>query len=79
MYTAAVEKTGLQQYEVAYWAVTPQPIEPVHDYTIPIIPFQRPPTKDDFRQIKRRRKQQDSDHDRPRSNTDRKGHVDDYA
>jgi hypothetical protein len=66
-------------HRVGLWAAN-DPVEPIHDYNIPILPFKHPPTRDDFQQIRRRRKRNDSDKDQPRHDkpTD-DGHVDDYA
>lgn len=56
------------------------PIDGINDYTIPILPFKRPPSKDDFQQIRRRRKPPESDQDQPKPGTPNgDGLVDEYA
>lgn len=56
------------------------PIEPIHDYTIPILPFKHPPAKDNFRKIRRQRKEHESDSGSIDSNAPNgDGHIDDYA
>lgn len=56
-----------------------EPVEPVHDYNIPIKPFRHPPAKEYFRQIRRQRKPQENGHDpEPRTPEEDRG-VDDYA
>ena len=40
---------------IGLWAAT-DPVDPMRDYSIPIHPFKHPPAKDDFQQIRRRRK-----------------------
>lgn len=79
MHTAADETASVVRRGFALWAAT-DPVEPVHDYNIPILPFKHPPTPDDFQKIRRRRKQQEIEHDQPEPDTtDGEGHVDDYA
>lgn len=66
-------------HPVVLWAAN-DPVEPIHDYNIPILPFKHPPTRDDFQQIRRRRKREDSKKDHPqRDEPAGDGHVDDYA
>ena len=56
------------------------PIEPIHDYNIPILPFKHPPAKEDLRKIRRQRKKHEPDSGTIDSNTPNgDGHVDDYA
>jgi hypothetical protein len=60
---------------IAHWAST-DPVEPIHDYNIPILPFKRPPMREDFPESRKRQKPPESKQqpERPQD-----GHVDDYA
>ena len=77
-----VNASGSFQAAAGIWAAT-DPVDPLRDYSIPIQPFKHPPAKDDFQQIRRRRKRQDNEpeqeperqQDAPRED----GHIDDYA
>lgn len=56
------------------------PIEPIHDYNTPILPFKHPPAKEDFQKIRRQRKEHEPDSGSSDSNApNHDGHVDDYA
>lgn len=57
------------------------PVDGIHPFNIPIPPYKHPPAREDFRNIRRRRKERDND--TPASHDDsaprEQGRVDDYA
>jgi hypothetical protein len=55
------------------------PIAPIHGYQIPILPFKRPPTRDDFVKIRRRNKFPEQKKEHPPASPEGERHVDDYA
>ena len=78
MRTAADETGHRVDYNPLYWAAT-DAIEPIHDYNIPIPPYKRPPTREDFPQIRRRNKSPEQKKEQPHPPPVNEGHVDDYA
>lgn len=71
----AVSNTGQFVLVELLWQAAMDPIDPIHDYHLPIPPFKHPPAKDDFRQTPRRRKPRQP----PKPEIPDRGHVDDYA
>lgn len=55
------------------------PVEPIHEYHIPIPPFKHPPTREDYRQFPRRNKNTEKKHEEKPAPPEQDGHVDDYA
>ncbi len=55
------------------------PVEPIHDYNMPILPFKRPPGREDFVQP-RKRERRPPEREQPHQTPSRQdGHIDDYA
>ena len=77
MLTAACEEPQHDLYALVHCAAT-DPIEPIHDYNIPILPFKHPPTREDFPKI-RKRNPSPEDHKKPPPQPAGEGHVDDFA
>jgi hypothetical protein len=63
----------------ALWAAN-EPIEPIHEYTLPIPPHKQPPRREDFLQKKERRRPTEiNSQPQPQPKPSEEGHVDDYA
>lgn len=61
------------------WAA-PDPVDPIHNYNIPIPPFKHPPTREDLDRKPRRRQQQEPNTEQPVTHpTGGDGHIDDFA
>lgn len=58
------------------WGAATDPVDPVHGYNMPILPFKRPPAREDFPHSNKREKPP-ARHPEPPQPED--GHVDDYA
>lgn len=61
-----------------YWAAT-NPIEPIHEYNIPILPFKHPPTQEDFTRTRKRQKRHEQPHEQMPTPPADDGHIDEYA
>lgn len=76
MHTAAVESVTVAMPLLA----ATEPVDSIHPYNIPILPFKHPPAKENFKNIRRQRKEHQSDSGSADSNASHDdGHVDDYA
>ncbi len=56
-------------------------VEPIHDNTIPILPFKHPPNRFDYEKLPQRRREQDKKKKEERKPPDagEEFHIDDYA
>jgi hypothetical protein len=75
MHTALTTNNQIQTRAPEVFAST-DPVEPIHEYYIPILPFKRSPLPEDFAHPKKRERKPDQE---PRQTPHKDGHVDDYA
>ena len=75
MYIEA-HNTASANQPISITAAATDPIEPIHEYSIPILPFKQPPSREDFAEQKRHKKLPEP-HPQPSHPQD--GHVDDFA
>jgi hypothetical protein len=74
MLTAAAEP----RVDITVWAAT-DPVDSIHPYNIPILPFKHPPAKEDFHKSRRQRKENKPEPPETTHSGGGEGHVDDYA
>lgn len=77
MHTAAAETSSFG-VQPAAWLAADGPVLPIRDYGMPIQPYKRPPTEDDFERRKPRKKRP-PDAQEPEQPGPAQGHVDDFA
>ncbi len=56
-----------------------EPVEPIHDYNMPIMPFKRPPGREDFVEPRKREKRSPEREPSRKTPPQQDGHIDDYA
>lgn len=79
MHTATAEVTATT-LAIARLQAADAPVVPIRDHGMPIQPYKRPPTEEDFRRQKERRKRS-PEHDDSSSpgQPAGEGHIDDFA
>lgn len=79
MHTAAVEAPATA-LAIAWLQAADAPVVPIRDYGMPIPPYKRPPTEEDFhRQKERRKRSPKSDEPSLPGQPGGEGHIDDFA
>lgn len=72
--TLIQNEVGIGSFQT--WRAADYPVEPVNDHTFPIPPFKHPPTREDFKNLPRKKHPHDTDS--PHKQDD-EGHVDEFA
>ncbi len=77
-----VVTSGSEKPPWRYWMANDS-VDPIHDMSIPILPFKHPPNRFDYEKLPQRRRQQEQEKkkkdDRHPPDSGDEFHIDDYA